>query len=88
MRHLINYIFSSRHERYCHPDIVLKNPSVTLLTVDEDWALFVDCGDVDPHDHIKTGPFFYINQFNHCKKIIQIPIKHWLKLMDDNVEVI
>ena len=75
-----------RHERYCHPDIVLKDPSATLLSVDEDHAIFVDCGDVDVHDHIKTGPFFYINQFNHCKRIIQIPIPQFMKLMEDNAE--
>ena len=65
---------------------MLKDPSVTLLSVDEDHAIFVDCGDVDVHDHIRTGPFFYINQFNHCERIIQIPIPQFMKLMEDNAE--
>ena len=65
---------------------MLKDPSVTLLSVDEDHAIFVDCGEVDVHDHIRTGPFFYINQFNHCERIIQIPIPQFMKLMEDNAE--
>ena len=72
-----------RHESYQHPSVVFQ-PLTTLMSIDHDFALFSVC-DVDVHKHT-VGPFFYINQFNHCRKLIQVPLKHFIRLMKETEE--
>ncbi len=61
-----------------HPRVIFE-PRTTLMAVMEDSVLFAEC-DVDVHSH-DTGPFFYINQFNHVQRLIRIPIHHFLAVM-------
>ncbi len=49
------------------------------MSITEDSVLFAVC-DVDVHSH-DVGPFFYINQFNHVKRIIRIPIQHFITVV-------
>ena len=74
---LANFIL--RHESFCHPEIVLGD-SVTLMAIDDESVIFAVCEDTQVHSH-QVGPFFYINQFRHCTKIIRIPIRHFITLM-------
>jgi len=71
--------FLVRHEKYTHPDIVL-GPNASLMAIDERFALFAICDeDVNVYSHT-TGPFFYINQFNHCTHLVRIPLESFIKL--------
>lgn len=72
--------FMLRHESYTHPNVIFED-GVTLLTLTPTHAIFAKCP-VDVHAH-STGPFFYINQFNHCKHLILIPMNHFIALTND-----
>lgn len=74
--------FLLRHERYTHPDVVLS-PDVTLMSIDSSFAVFAVC-DKNKHDVLShtTGPFMYINQFNHCSQVIRMPLQSFLKLSE------
>ena len=78
--------FILRHESFQEPKVVLDSPEWTLMAVDRNYAIFVDCGgNIDAHNH-QVGPFFYINQFNHCKRLLRIPWKHFIRLMKEKRE--
>ena len=47
--------------------------------MNENYANFTYCP-IDVHSH-ETGPFFYINQFNHCTTFITVPLAMFLKVM-------
>ncbi|TRY75435.1 hypothetical protein TCAL_09502 [Tigriopus californicus] len=70
------------HESYTHPNVIFED-GVTLLTLTPTHAIFAKCPeDIDVHAH-STGPFFYINQFNHCKHLILIPLNLFIALTND-----
>ena len=51
------------------------------MNVDDEYAIFVACApDVDVHSH-QVGPFFYINQFNYCEKLLRLPWRYFVRLM-------
>jgi len=64
---------------FVHPRVIFE-PNTTLMAIDQGSALFAVC-DVDVHRH-DVGPFFYINQFNHVRQLIRIPIHHLIALMN------
>lgn len=68
-----------RHERYTHPDIVLKF-NASLMGINKRFAIFsISEKDVDVYSHT-VGPFFYNNQFNHCTHLIRIPLEFFSQL--------
>ena len=68
-----------RHEAYTHPDILL-DPNASLMAIDERFAVFAICDkDINVYSHT-VGPFFYINQFNHCAYLVRIPLEFFIRL--------
>ena len=64
-------------------DIIFE-PNITLMSLDDNHAIFAQCHpDTDPHSH-DVGPFFYINQYNHCTKILTVPLADFVNAMQRN----
>ena len=75
--------FLYKHEKYVHPDYVLKNKHTSLVAVQEDYALFIETDpDVDIHDTEKF-PFLFLAQYFQARKLIILPIKSFHRLADD-----
>ena len=68
-----------RHEKYSHPNIVL-NPNASLMGINKRFAIFAICNESTNVFNHKVGPFFYINQFNHCTHLIRVPLRSFVRL--------
>ena len=50
------------------------------MAIDKRFAVFAVCErDVNVYSHT-VGPFFYINQFNHCTHLIRVPLESFIRL--------
>lgn len=65
-------------EGYFHPSIVLSD-SISLYSITENVAVFVDCGDLDVFCS-KYGAFVYNTQYLHAKKFIVLSIESLNKI--------
>lgn len=66
------------HKYFCHPCTVL-NDSISLYSINEKEAIFVDCGKIDDFDSIHD-PFVYNTQFRHAVNLITVPIESLHKI--------
>ena len=66
------------HKYFCYPCIVL-NDSISLYSINEKEAIFVDCGKIDVFDSIHD-PFVYNTQFRHAVNLITVPIESLHKI--------
>ena len=77
-----SFVFTPRHVRYTHPEAVLA-PNVTLLNIDEKFAVFAVVNGKKDVLKNESGPFMYINQFNLCSELIRMPLESFLQLADE-----
>ncbi len=76
--------FLYRHDKYVHPDYVLKRRNVSLMGVDKDYAVFLETDpSVDIYDS-KKFPFLVVSQLDEVKeRVIIMPIESFHRLADD-----
>ena len=58
-------------------------PNVTLLNIDEKFAVFAVVNGKKDVLKNESGPFMYINQFNLCSELIRMPLESFLQLADE-----
>ena len=68
-------------EKFAHPNIIL-NDNISLYSVNEVEAVFVDCGVVDVFDSAHDA-FVYNTQFRMAKKIIILPVESFHRMAKD-----
>ena len=65
--------FIFRRKGFCHPSIVL-NDSISLYSINEKDAIFVDYGNIDVFDSI-YNTFVYNTQFHNAVNFVTVPIE-------------
>ena len=68
-------------EKFAHPNIILSD-NISLYSVNEVEAVFVDCGVVDVFDSAHDA-FVYNTQFRMATKIIILPVESFHRIAKD-----
>jgi len=64
--------FMYKHVEYVHPKKVLESDRITLMAVDDRYAIFSVCDEYDVYDP-KTHPFVFLMQFLQSNRLIIMP---------------
>ncbi len=76
---LDNFLY--RHDKYVHPNYVLKNKNSYLLAVERDYALFGMTSDPDIDIYnTKDYPFLFLFQYTMADKLVIMPIESFHRL--------
>ena len=71
--------FLTWHIKAVHPNYILR-PTVSLYAVTEEVAVFVETPEGIDIFRSDINPFLYIAQFQHCKRVITMPIQSFHRL--------
>ncbi len=77
---LNNFVY--KHNRYVHPEYILRHKNVTLMGIEKDRALFAVSDPTDCVYDTAISPYFNSRQFTIVKQLVVLPIRSFHKLAE------